>query len=184
MFKTLLALSMLFSGSVFAQNMADSEKYQDSYIDMPDGSSLYIGKCSTHEDYEKFYFKTEKVLQRYVEPSDLTDAQLRAVLAKFDKSVVNQVLAAFDMYSIEDGLTDFLIFKNYIDDLTVENLSHVVRPDLNLVRFRVGVGGGNGGYIVFNKVKEGAATTYKMMSYTFDSDLSYCDQKVWLQNPK
>lgn len=184
MFKTLLALSIVFSGSVFAQNMAASENYQDSNVDMPDGSSRYVGKCSTHEDYESFYFKTVKVLQKYVEPSDLSDAQMKAVLAKFDKTVIKQVFTIFDLYTLGKGATELSIFKDYIDDLTVETLSHVVRPELDLVRFSVGVGGGNGGYIVFNKVKEGAATTYEMMSYTFDSDLNYCDKKVWIQNPK
>lgn len=184
MFKTLLVLSIVFSGSVFAQNMAESEKYADAYFELPDGSSRYVGKCSTHEDYEKFYFKTGKVLQHYVEPSGLSDAQIRAMLAKFDKTVMNQVLTTFDMYGLEEGSTNFSIFKDYIDDLTVENLRHVINPELNLVRFRVGVGGGNGGYIVFNKVKDGSVTNYEMMSYTFDGDLNYCDQKVWLKNTK
>lgn len=184
MFKTILALSIVFSGSVFAQNMADNEKNEDAYMDLEDGSSRYIGKCSTHEDYEKFYFKTKKVLQRYIEPSELTDEQINAILAKFDKSVMKQVLTTFNMYRLEQGSTDFSIFKDDIDDFTVENLSHKIRPKLDLVRFRVGVGGGNGGYIVFNKVKAGMATNYEVMSYTFDGDLNYCDKKVWIEKSK
>ncbi len=54
-------------------------------------------------------------------------------------------------------------------------------PELDLIRFNVGVGGGNGGYLVFNQVKEGSVVTYELMSSTFDSDLDYCDKKVWLQ---
>lgn len=180
MFKPLLALSILFSASAYAQNMAETEDYTTSHEEMADGTSRYIGKCSTHEDYEKFFFKPEKVLQKYVEPSDLSDAQIRAVLAKFDKAVIKQVLTIFDMYDLEEDASEFKIVKDYIDDITVETLSYVVRPELNLVRFRIGVGGGNGGYIVFNKV----GTTYEMMSYTFDGDLNYCDQKVWLKNTK
>lgn len=183
MFKMLLALSVVFSGSVMAQNMAETEDYRTANIDMPDGSSHYVGKCSTHEDYENFYFKTEKVLQKYISPADLSDAELKKVLAKFDKAVIKQVLTTFDMYDIAGNGSDFSIFKDYIDDMTVESIGHVVRPDLNLVRFSVGVGGGNGGYVVFNKVKDGSKVTYEMMSYTFDSDLNYCNKKVWLQNP-
>ncbi len=48
MLKAFLVLSVLVSGSAFAQNMASSEEYRDAYVDMPDGSSRYVGKCSTH----------------------------------------------------------------------------------------------------------------------------------------
>jgi len=85
------------------------------------------------------------------------------------------------MYDLVGKETSSLtIFKNYIDDMTVESLSHALFTGLDLIRFNLGVGGGNGGYIVFNKVKNGPAVTYELMSYSFDSDLSYCDKKVWL----
>ena len=184
MFKMLLALSVVFSGSLMAQNMADKENYKDAYIDMPDGSSRYVGKCSTHEDYEKFYFKTKKVLQKYTDPSELSEAQIKAILAKFDKEVITLVLKTLNMYEISNSSSEVSILKDYIDDITVESLSSVVHPDLDLIRFNVGVGGGNGSFMVFNKLKKGSSTSYEMMSYTFDSDLNYCDQKVWLQNSK
>ncbi len=150
---------------------------------MPDGSSRYVGKCSTHEDYEKFYFKVKKVLHSHVEPHDLSETELKTLLSKFDKSLMTQVLKTLNMYDIaEGGASEVSILKDYIDDITVETLTHIVRPELDLIRFNVGVGGGNGGYMIFNKVKQGSAVTYEMMSYTFDSDLNFCDKKVWLQN--
>ena len=164
--------------------MADKENYKDAYIDMPDGSSRYVGKCSTHEDYEKFYFKTKKVLQKYTDPSDLSEAQIKAILAKFDKEVISLVLKTLNMYEISNSSSEVSILKDYIDDITVESISSVFGPELNLIRFNVGVGGGNGSYMVFNKIKNGSGITYEMMSYTFDSELNYCDQKVWLQNSK
>ena len=184
MFKMLLALSVVFSGSVMAQNMADKENYNDAYIDMPDGSSRYVGKCSTHEDYEKFYFKTKKVLQKYTDPSELSEAQIKTILAKFDKEVITLVFKTLNMYEISNSSSEVSILKDYIDDITVESISSVFHPELDLIRFNVGVGGGNGSFLVFNKLKKGSSVTYEMMSYTFDSDLNYCDQKVWLQNSK
>ncbi len=184
MFKMLLLFSVVFSGSLMAQNMADKENYKDAYIDMPDGSSRYVGKCSTHEDYEKFYFKTKKVLQKYTDPSDLSEAQIKAILAKFDKEVISLVLKTLNMYEISNSSSEVSILKDYIDDITVESISSVFGPELNLIRFNVGLGGGNGSYMVFNKIKNGSGITYEMMSYTFDSELNYCDQKVWLQNSK
>jgi len=181
MFKALLVLSVLVSSSVFAQDMSKTEDYKNSYVDMPDGSSRYVGKCSTHEDYDKFYFKTKKVLQKYVEPSDLSETQIKALLAKFDKAIISQVLKTLEMYDIaESGASVVSIFKDYIDDITVETITNDVFPELDLIRFNVGVGGGNGGFMVFNQLKKGSATTYELMSYTFDSDLNFCDKKVWL----
>jgi hypothetical protein len=184
MFKMLLVFTLVFSGSLMAQNMADKENYKDAYIDMPDGSSRYVGKCSTHEDYEKFYFKTKKVLQKYTDPSDLSEAQIKAILAKFDKQVISLVLKTLNMYEISNSSSEVSILKDYIDDITVESISSVFGPELDLIRFNVGVGGGNGSYMVFNKIKNGSGITYEMMSFTFDSELNYCDRKVWLQNSK
>ena len=184
MFKLLLALSVVLSGSVLAQNMAESEDYRTAYVDMPDGSSRYIGKCSTHEDYQKFYYKTKRTVLKYTEPSDLPEAEIEAMLAKFDKKLLAQVLTTFDMYDVSNGSSVVKIFKDYIDDITVERITNVVFPNLDLIRFSVGVGGGNGGYVVYNQVKNGAVVSYEKMSYTFDSNLNFCDKKVWLQNTK
>jgi hypothetical protein len=183
MLKALLVLSVVMSGSAFAQNMASSEQYRDAYVDMPDGSSRYVGKCSTHEDYDKFYFKSKKVVQKYVEPSDMTPAQIKTMLAKFDKGLITQILKVLQMDDIAgENVDQVTIFKDYIDDISATTVAHEVFPDLNLIRFSVGVGGGNGGYLVFNQSVKGTKTTYDLMSYTFDSDLNYCDKKVWLQN--
>jgi hypothetical protein len=183
MIKLLLVLTLLSFGSVFAQDMSATEDYNSSYVEMPDGSSRYIGKCSTHEDYDKFYFKTFKVIQKYVEPGDLTDVQIKSLLAKFDNSLIHQVLKTLGMYDVAtEGASDASILKDYIDDITVESITNEVFPDLNLIRFNVGVGGGNGAHVVINKNSKGIAVKYELMSYTFDSDLNYCDKKVWLQN--
>lgn len=183
MFKALLVLSVLISGSVFAQDMSRVEDYKNSYVEMPDGGSRYVGKCSTHEDYEDFYFKTKKVIQKYVSPGELSENQIRNILAKFDDSLIKQVLTTLDMYDIaESDETEVDILKDYIDDFTAETISHVVYPDLDLIRFNVGVGGGNGGYMIFNKVKKDSKVAYELMSSTFDGDLNFCDRKVWLQN--
>lgn len=37
---------MLFA---FAEDISSTETYSQSYIQLKDGSSHYIGKCSTHE---------------------------------------------------------------------------------------------------------------------------------------
>lgn len=182
MFKVLLVLSLLISGSAFAQNMAEGETYENSYKDMPDGSSRYVGKCSTHEDYEKIYFKKGSVIQKYVEPHDLSEAQIKALIAKFDRDLFVQVLKTLDMYDIAGkDESEVTILKDYFDDFLADTLVHTKIPGLNLIRIGFGVGGGNGGYMVFNKTKNGSKNVYQMMSYTFDGDMNYCDKKVWMK---
>lgn len=175
MFKLLLAITFLFSGVVSAQNMAETESYEDAYTDMPDGSTRYVGKCSTHEDYEKKFFYRKSLLQKYVSPSDVTYEEMKKILSRFDKGLIKQVLSVLDVSASDDVVS---IFMDYVDDLTVDTISHTKASGLDLIRFNVGVGGGNGGYLIFSKVKNKAE--YELMSYTFDSDLNFCDKKVWL----
>jgi hypothetical protein len=178
MFKLLLAMTFLFSGVVSAQNMAETESYDEAYTEMPDGSSRYVGKCSTHEDYENKFFGRKSLIQKYISPSDLTPAEMKKVLSKFDKKLINQVLSVLEMGDISSNYDVVSIFMDYIDDLTVDTISHTKASGLDLIRFNVGIGGGNGGYLIFSKVKNKAQ--YELMSYTLDSDLNFCDKKVWL----
>lgn len=177
MLKFILA-ALMVSASAFAQDMSRTEKYETSYKEMPDGSSRYVGKCTTHEDYKNKFFTVSATVQKYVEPRDLSQTQLKAMLKRFDPALITTVLKAFDMYEVGQNTLD--IFANYIDDMTVELITHKMAPQMNLIRFSVGVGGGNGGYVIYNIVHNGAQVQYELMSYTFDSDLNYCDKKVWL----
>lgn len=175
MFKLLLVMTFVFSGVVSAQNMAETENYQDAYTDMPDGSSRYVGKCSTHEDYENKFFSRKILLQKYVTPSNISYDEMKNILSKFDKGVVKQVLSVLDMSTSDDVVS---VFMDYVDDLTVDTISHTKASGLDLIRFNVGIGGGNGAYLIFSKLKNRAE--YKLISYTLDSDLNFCDKKVWL----
>jgi hypothetical protein len=178
MFKLLLAMTFLFSGLVSAQNMAETESYDEAYTEMPDGSSRYVGKCSTHEDYENNFFGRKSLIQKYVSPSDLSYSEMKKVLSKFDKGLVKQVLSVLEMDDMSSSHDVVNVFMDYIDDLTVDTISHTKALELDLIRFNVGVGGGNGSYIIFSNAKN--KSEYELISYTFDSDLQFCDKKVWL----
>lgn len=182
MFKSILALSFLVCGSAFAQDMSSTEDYKSAYVEMPDGSSRYVGKCSTHEDYDKFYFKSKRVIQKYTQPADMSEQEIIKMLAKFDDKLIEQILQKLELDDVageNEGTVE--IFQNYVDDLTAQSVTHVVYPELDLIRFNVGVGGGNGAYLVFNKVKTASGSRFELMSYTFDGDLNFCDKAVWLQ---
>lgn len=169
-----LIASLLISGFAFAQDMSRTESYDSAYKETRQGR-IYVGKCTTHQDHEKKYFTISSVAQKYVEPQDLSDAQIKAMLKKFDPALLNLVLKAFDMDPVKEKTTAFEIFKNYIDDVTVETLSYKLMPQGQLIRFNLGVGGGNGGYATILKSPQ----SYKLMSYVFDGDVEYCDRMVW-----
>ena len=166
---------LLISGMAFAQDMSRAEKYETAYKETRQGR-IYVGKCTTHQDHERKYFSISSVAQKYVEPQRLNDAQLKALLKKFDPALLGLVLKAFDMDPVKEKTSTLEIFKNYIDDVTVETLSHKLAPQSKLIRFNLGVGGGNGGYVTVLKVPQG----HKLMSYVFDGDVEYCDRMVWM----
>lgn len=176
MFKSLAIFSLLFSSVAFAQDMSKTETYESAYRDQADGSTKYVGRCSTHEDYEKVFFKKQKVFQNYVEIDSLSDLQLKNLIARFDKDVLNQVLKNLDIFEVGKNESIPSIFRNYVDDFYGETITHVTYPGAVLTRVGFGVGGGNGGYMVFGKIGAGQ----KLLSYTFDSEVYFCDKKVWI----
>jgi hypothetical protein len=180
MFKSLLVMGLFVSGSVLAQDMSTTEDMGTAYREMPDGSSRYVGKCLTHEDYEKINYKISKTVLDTITPSELPKKMLASILAKFDSVLISEVLNNLDIYDMADrGASRVSIFQDFIDDLTVETLSLANREDLKLIRFNVGVGGGNGAYLVFNELMVSGSKKYQLMSFTFDGELNSCDLKVW-----
>lgn len=177
MLKSLVIFSLLICSQAFAQDMSRTETFESSYRSMPDGSTKYVGRCTTHDDYQRVYFKTNKVFQKYADIDSLSDLQIKNLIARFDKDLLVQVLKTLDMYDIAGAKASIPeIFRDYIDDFYGETITHVSYPGTILTRVGFGVGGGNGGYMVFAKTAAG----YKMLSYTFDGDLNFCDKTVWI----
>jgi hypothetical protein len=166
-----------FSAAAFAQDMTRLETIDDAYTETMDGGSRYVGKCSTHEDYYKFYYKTLKVIQSYIDDSRLSEDKIKDIIKKLDPQLLKLVLKENGLDNLgEPNESVISIFQNYVDDITIDLISHQLYDGLDLIRFNIGMGGGNGGFTVFNKTKNG----FELISRTFDGDLSYCDKKVWL----
>src|SRR5690606_21320361 len=122
MFK-LIVLSLIFSFSAFAQDMSQTETYDEAYAEKRDGTSVYVGRCSTHEAYQNKYFQVVAVVQKYVEPRGFSEAQIKAILKKFDLRLIQSAFKVFDLYdsTYKKGV-EVEILQNYVDDLTVEVL--------------------------------------------------------------
>lgn len=152
MLKSLVVMGLFVWGSAFAQDMSTMEDMGTAYREMPDGSSRYVGKCLTHEDYEKINFKISKTILDTISPSELPKKELSTILSKFDNVLLSEVLNNLDIYDMADrGASRVSIFQDFIDDMTVESVTLAQRSDLKLIRFNVGIGGGNGAYLVFNE---------------------------------
>jgi hypothetical protein len=169
---TLIALSLLVSFGAFAQDMSRTETYEESHRDLEDGSTEYIGGCSVHQDYEdKKFIVTETIVETF-EPE--YDAPVTSTIKKL-VNVEKELLAATAAGSDSD-VYDF--FAN-VDDFTLEKISHKTIKGLDLYRWNIGVGGGNGYYEVYNRTVVNGKPAYKKLSNIFDGDIDFCDASVW-----
>lgn len=169
---TLIALSLLLSFNVFAKDMSRTEKYEDAYVELEDGSTQYVGGCSLHQDYEGKLFTVDSVIVETFEPEYNNQASTMKKL----KHVEAGLLKA----AAEGSGNDAAEFFASVDDITLEKITSKVFKGLNLYRFNLGVGGGNGYYEVYNRIEKKGVVSFVRLSNVFDGDVEYCDSSVWL----
>jgi hypothetical protein len=166
-------LSIVFfalSVNSFAVDMAKTESYKTAYKELKDGSSIYVGKCSTHQGYEKKYYKITKTLVEYFEPGyDSRESDTQKHILHLESELIEATKTHLQFDSIAD-----------VDDLTVEKIESTKFKGLDLFRLNIGVGGGNGMYVVFNRTIKNRKVNYELMSSIMDGDVEFCDSKVWL----
>jgi hypothetical protein len=165
-----LILSLLLSFSAFSKDMSRTETYDEAYKETEDGFTEYVGKCSVHQGYADKNFTVGNMLLDTVEPMGLSDAEYQKAIKNVDKSL----LAAFEELGGWESMKD-------TDDFTIEKIQSTQIVGLDLYRANVGVGGGNGIFIVINKIKSEGKPTYELMSNIMDGDVEFCDSKVWLK---
>lgn len=168
---TFILLSFALTLNVFAKDMSRTESYKDAYKELPDGSTEYIGRCSTHQDYENKHFKVTETIIEYFEPEyDMTEAEFEKKTSRMDKELKKTLVTKLQFDSLKD-----------VDDLTLEKIVSLSFKGLDLYRLNIGVGGGNGMFLVFNKTKKNGKVLYELLSDIFDGDIEFCDSKVWLK---
>lgn len=162
---TLITLIALLSLQSYARDMSRTETYDEAYKEQADGSSLYVGGCSLHQDYEGKKFIVTKTLVESFEPREYSELGL---MRKF-RGVEKELIAAVG------GLP----YIADTDDITLEKIEHKKLKKLDLYRFNIGVGGGNGYYEVYEKTKINGTVKFEKLSNVFDGDVEFCDSKVW-----
>lgn len=165
--KLLIGLLTLGSLSALAQDMSRTESYDVAYKELADGSEQYVGSCLTHENYENVKFKRTAMMLKYMEPAGYSASEFNHLMSKIDKDLISKIAKTLEF--------DMADFQDFVDDITIDRIKVAARPMANLVRANVGIGGGNGTYLVF----EQTGGTYKLMSITLDGGLEYCDAKFW-----
>jgi hypothetical protein len=161
-----LSLFVLTS-QVFAVDMSRSEKSTDVYQTLADGSAKYVGKCLVHQDYENQKFVVEKTVVPYFEPNG-NKRQTNQILRNVDPVLIQQALVLVQMDQMAD-----------VDDLTIEKISAQEGTHLDLFRLNIGVGGGNGIFLIFNRIETSGQVQYEEMAFVMDGDVNFCDEKVW-----
>lgn len=168
--KIILGLFLLNSLSALAKDMSRTESYEESYRELSDGTSEYIGSCGLHQDYENKYFVVTKTLIEYFEPRDVSPFELNQKL----KNAETELLVAASAGADENYLSD-------VDDITLEKIESTKFPQLDLYRFNIGVGGGNGYYEFYARTMKNKKPHYQKLTNVFDGDLEFCDSLVWLK---
>jgi hypothetical protein len=175
---SLLVLMGMFASTSFAQDMSQTENYKDAYQEMPDGSSRYVGKCKTHEDKKGKTFKMGKTILKTIYPQEYDQSEVNALVNKIGADLFLKSMIAFFGDSFEVGSLALAKkeFPGLSDDMTVEQILLLDKPEMELIRVNMGYGGGNGGYAVF-LMKNGKVV--KQLSETGDGSLEFCDKLVW-----
>jgi hypothetical protein len=133
----LLTLTVIISFSTFAKDMSRTETYKDAYRDQADGSSQYIGGCSLHQEYEgKLFIVTKTIVESY-EPE--YEAPKKETMKKLKNIEIELLMATAEG---SDG--DIADFFSGVDDFTLEKITSTKFNGLDLYRWNIGVGGGNG----------------------------------------
>ena len=166
----ILSLTALFTVNSYAVDMSKTENWKDVYKTQADGSLEYIGACTTHQDYKNKKFTITKTLVKYFEPYGMDEE----VFAEKFKNLEPELMEAVSLAINNEPLINS-------DDITVSVLKNTVIPNLDLYQFDIGVGGGNGMILVFNRTLESGVPTYELVSNIFDGDIEFCDSKVWLK---
>lgn len=166
-----LLLILLLSFSVSAKDMSRTENADEVYKVQEDGSVKYIGACSVHQDMAGVNFLVNETLVDYI---DLTDSELtrEEFLKQTSQLDIELINAAEKRASVE--------FPEGLDDFSADKIESTKFKGLDLYRLNIGVGGGNGMYLIYNRAVSKGKVSYKLMAKVFDGDVNYCDSKVWL----
>lgn len=166
----LFSLLVLFSLNAKAADMSRTEDRDAVYSVEADGEEYYRGGCSTHQDYENITFTVTQTVVEYFEPKYLSELGFNQKMKGVEKALIKTAAAEAGVSLLTEA-----------DDITVERITSTKFLGLDLWRLNIGVGGGNGMYLVYNRVVQNNKPVYELMSNVFDGDLVFCDSKVWIK---
>lgn len=153
--------------------MSRTETYEQAYRELKDGTNVYVGGCSLHQDYEKKKFYVTKTLVKYFEPYGMSAEEFK----KKVKNAEPELLEIAGKDAGAESITD-------VDDLAIEKIKITKLEGLDLYRLNIGVGGGNGMYLVYNRTIVEGKPQYELLSNVFDGDVEFCDSKVWIKSSR
>lgn len=167
----IIVFTILLSNKIMANDMSKYEVAKTAYKSMINGSTQYVGKCSTHEIYNNKNYQITQTIIPYFQPSyNSSQEDFARKVSVLEKGLLSEAKRQLQINSFAD-----------IDDMTVVKIQSHIFNDLDLYQMNVGIGGGNGMYLVFNRVITNTGPIYQLMSKTMDGDVQFCDSKVWIK---
>lgn len=165
----ILICLMLISGKNMANDMSKAEDSRSAYRTLSNGTSQYFGKCSTHEIYKNSkYFVTKTLIPYFQSNYDSSEFEILKTISVLEPSLVNELKKHLEIQSFKD-----------MDDFIAQKIESVIVSNLELYQLSIGVGGGNGLVLVFNRIVTNHGPVYELISKTLDGDVEFCDSKVW-----
>lgn len=163
-----LLLSLLLSFSVSAKDMASTEDYDNAYKESADGSLVYVGSCSVHQDMSGTNFLVQKTLVEYFD-TGYGDMTRKEFLKKTRSLEIELIEAAGERVGSE--------LPESMDDFEAEKIESTKFRGLDLYRLSIGVGGGNGMYLIYNRTVSKNKVAHELMAKSLTVMLSTVIQK-------
>lgn len=168
--KLLLLFILALSLSATAKDMSQTEN-SHVYVQLPNGTFRYVGACSVHEDMKDIDFKVQEVLVEYLDldAGELSREEFLEATNSLEIGIIN---AAEKHIAVSIPLG--------IDDFSADKIESTKIKNLDLYRLNIGIGGGNGMYLIYNRNFNNGQASYELMAEIFDGEVKYCDSSVWL----
>ena len=151
--------------------MSHTENYEDVYKQLPDGSTRYIGGCSVHENKIGTTSEIKEILVEYMDldAGELSREEFLEATSILEIDIIN---AAEKHVAVNIPLG--------IDDFGADKIVSTRINGLDLFRLNIGIGGGNGMFLIYNRTVTNGSIAYELMADIFDGEVKFCDSKVWL----
>ena len=136
----------------------------------------YVGECLLHEDYQGVEYTAVEVVPYINDPSKSFLENLKPPFAELIKRTCQYESFCLEYHRYEKEWEE----DGYFDDISIDVILFPRWKTGTLYRVSYGVGGGNGGYMIFSITPDSGSQPegITLVASTFDGDLLNCHKWV------